>query len=124
MRIEKSVTSLSWIPSEAIKGPMKAPFEAGFTHYDEVPPDEIGDIHELRRGDRFRFVNHLTAWVEVEDGAIVDAGFGEDSGGVVNSTTVKVGSSAPPPNTAALPTRSSRGRFRASGSSHSPAQMS
>lgn len=91
MRIEKSVTSLSWIPSEAIKGPMKAPFEAGFTHYDEVPPDEIGDIHELRRGDRFRFVNHLTAWVEVEDGAIVDAGFGEDSGGVVNSTTVKVG---------------------------------
>lgn len=91
MRIEKSVTSLSWIPSEAIKGPMKAPFEAGFTHYDEVPPDNLDDFEALRKGDRFRFVNRLTAWVEVEDGAIVDAGFGDDSGGIMGSTTVKVG---------------------------------
>ena len=91
MRIEKSVTSLSWIPSEAIKGPMKAPFEMGITHYDEVPPDAIGDVQELRQGDRFRFVNHLSGWVEVEDGVIVDAGFSDGSGGVVNSTTVRVG---------------------------------
>lgn len=91
MRIEKSVTSLSWIPSEAIKGVMKAPFEAGFTHYDEVPPDEIQDLEALRNSDRFRFVNRLTAWVEVDDGAIVDAGFGDESGGVMGSTTVKVG---------------------------------
>ena len=91
MRIEKSVTSLSWIPTEAIKGVMKAPFEAGFTHYDEVPPDEIQDLEALRNSDRFRFVNRLTAWVEVDDGAIVDAGFGDESGGVMGSTTVKVG---------------------------------
>lgn len=94
MRIEKSVTSLSWIPSEAIKGPMKAPFEMGITHYDEVPPDAIGDVQELRQGDRFRFVNHLSGWVEVEDGVIVDAGFSDGSGGVVNSTTVRVGRAA------------------------------
>ena len=91
VRIEKSVASLSWIPSEAIKGVMKAPFEAGLTHYDEVPPDVLDDIESLRQGDRFRFINHLTAWVEVADGAIVDAGFGDDSGGIMGSTTVKVG---------------------------------
>jgi hypothetical protein len=38
MRIESSVTSVSWIPSEAITGMAKVPFEAGFTHYDVPRP--------------------------------------------------------------------------------------
>ena len=38
-RIESSVTSLSWIPSEAVTGLTKSAFEAGFTHYDDPPPD-------------------------------------------------------------------------------------
>ena len=31
-------------------------------------------LDELQAADRFRFVNRLEAWIEVEDGRIVDAG--------------------------------------------------
>src|SRR5690348_14053568 len=41
MRIESSVTSLSWIPSEAISGVMRLPFDLGPVHYDDPPPDHI-----------------------------------------------------------------------------------
>lgn len=43
MRIESSVTSITWIPSEATQGVlyMKAPFDLGVTHYDQAPPDEV-----------------------------------------------------------------------------------
>ena len=40
MRIESSVTSVSWIPSEAVPGVTRIPFEAGVMHYDDPPPDE------------------------------------------------------------------------------------
>ncbi len=59
MRIESSVTSISWIPSEAITGMTKMPFEAGVTHYDEPPPDVIDGLDALRAADRFRFANEL-----------------------------------------------------------------
>ncbi len=49
MRIESSVTSLSWIPSEAIGGLTKMPFETGMAHYDPPPPDVIEDLDELQR---------------------------------------------------------------------------
>ena len=50
MRIESSVTSLSWIPSEAIAGmATKMPFETGIAHYDAAPPDVIEDIDALQR---------------------------------------------------------------------------
>jgi hypothetical protein len=38
MRHEGLVTSLSWIPSEAVAGGTRLAFDAGFTHYDEPPP--------------------------------------------------------------------------------------
>ena len=38
MRIESSVVSLSWIPSEAVTGLPKQFFEVGVTHYDDPPP--------------------------------------------------------------------------------------
>ena len=41
MRIEGSVTAISWIPSEAIEGMPKLPFELGVGHYDEPPPDRL-----------------------------------------------------------------------------------
>jgi hypothetical protein len=89
MRIESSVTSLSWIPSEAVTGSNKAAFESGFTHYDAPPPDAIEDLAALRDGDAFRFANHLAAYVEVDaDGHVGDAGY---LGGVVmGSTTVRL----------------------------------
>lgn len=89
MRIESSVTSVSWIPSEAVTGLTKSAFEAGFTHYDDPPPDQIDDLEALRLADRFRFANHLAAWIEVEDGQIVDAGY--TGAGTIGSTTVRLG---------------------------------
>ena len=57
MRFERSVTSISWIPSEAIEGLPKLPFELGIGHYDEPPPDRLdaGDLEMLRADDRFRY---------------------------------------------------------------------
>ncbi len=89
MRIERSTTTLSWIPSEAVTGLNKAIFGTGFTHYDEPPPDVLDDLDALRDTDRFRFANRLEAWIEVDGDRITDAGY---SGGcVMGSTTLAVG---------------------------------
>ena len=50
MRIEASVTSITWIPSEAIQGVkyLKVSFDMGVTHYDPPPPDEVDDLPALR----------------------------------------------------------------------------
>jgi Cyclic nucleotide-binding domain len=88
-RIESSVTSLSWIPSEAIAGVTKMPFEMGLTHYDQTPPDQIGDLEPLRQGDRFRFANRLSAWIEVEDGQILRQGY--SGAGMIGATKVRLG---------------------------------
>ena len=66
-RIHSSVTSLSWIPSEAVTGLNKAIFGTGFTHYDVPPPDAIGDLEALRAEDRFRFANHHTDYSRLGD---------------------------------------------------------
>ena len=92
MRIERSVLSLSWIPSEAVTGPTKAAFGVGFTHYDVPPPDVVDDLEALRAQDGFRFANRLSAWVDVEGGRIVGAGYGDDSQGRMGTTTVRFAS--------------------------------
>ena len=90
MRTDSSVTSLSWIPSEAVRGGTRVAFDAGFTHYDEPPPDVINDIEALRKADRFRFANVLSAWMET-DGQGTVTGYGYSGGGLMGSTTVAVG---------------------------------
>ena len=92
IRHESSVTAISWIPSEAIEGPSKVPFELGITHYDEPPPDRLTDLGELRQTDRFREANELRAYIEVEDGRIVD--HGHLGKGHIGATTVRVGPAA------------------------------
>jgi cyclic nucleotide-binding protein len=94
VRIEGSVTAISWIPSEAIEGMPKLPFEIGVGHYDDPPPDRLGegDLARLCDADRFREANQLKAWIEVEDGAVVDAGY--EGGGLVGSTTFRFGPKA------------------------------
>ncbi len=92
MRIESSVTSVSWIPSEAIKGMVKMPFEVGgVAHYDKPLPDviDVNDLEKMRDNDQFRFANHLEAWIRVEDGRVID--FGQSGGTVLNSTHMKIG---------------------------------
>ena len=89
MRYESSVTSLSWIPSEAVTGASRLAFDSGLGHYDEPPPDHLGDVEALRAADRFRFANVLRAWIEVgEDGQIDGAGYA--GGGLMGSTTVRL----------------------------------
>jgi Cyclic nucleotide-binding domain len=91
-RFESSVTAVSWIPSEAITGPSKIPFELGVTHYDDPPPDVLGDLDTMGRTDRFREANDLRAYIEVEDGKIV--GHGHLGNGYIGATTVRVGPAA------------------------------
>jgi cyclic nucleotide-binding protein len=91
MRIEKSVTAISWIPPEAIEGLPKLPFELGIGRYDEPPPDRLqeGDLPGLRDDDRFREANLLKAWIDVDDGRITDSGHAGEA--FVGSTTFRFG---------------------------------
>lgn len=89
MKHQASVTSISWIPSEAVKGLGRLAFDAGFTHYDPPPPEVIEDLDALRVEDRFRFANDLSAHVDVEDERVVGCGY--DGGGLIGSTTVRLG---------------------------------
>ncbi len=93
MRTQATVASVSWIPSESVAGSLRRGFDVGLAHYDPPPPDRLegaATVRALRDGDRLRFGNVLSAWIDVEDGRIVDTGLGEDSGLVMGSTTVRV----------------------------------
>ncbi len=91
MRYEARTAAISWIPSEAVTGMTKLPFEAGVTHYDDAPPDDLAalDIAALQAEDRFRFANELRAWIDVEDGRIV--GYGQAGGGHIGISRVRFG---------------------------------
>ena len=89
-RIESSVTSLSWIPSEAVTGLNKVMFGSGFTHYDDPPPDVIHDLEALagRRPVPVRQPPCRHGSTSTTE-RIVDAGY--DGGCVMGATTVAVG---------------------------------
>jgi Cyclic nucleotide-binding domain len=93
MRIESAVASVSWIPSEAVSGLMKAGFTTGLSHYDSPPPGQLDDLgpalDRLREQDTFRFANVLSGWAEFGAGGVT--GFGQDGGTVMGSSTVRVG---------------------------------
>src|SRR6266480_1034218 len=90
MRIESSITSITWIPSEAIKGMPKLPFEWGVAHYDEPPHDRLLDLDAMEENDLFREANELKAWVEVDDdGTISECGY--SGGGRIGVTRLKLG---------------------------------
>src|SRR3954451_12505724 len=90
MRIASSVTSISWIPSEAVEGLPKLPFTFGVAHYDDPAPDRIDHIETMHRADLFREANELKAWIEVDDGGkIVDHGHGGQ--GRIGLTRLKLG---------------------------------
>src|SRR3954447_4045271 len=89
MRVSARCTTISWIPSEAISGYTRMPFDLGITHYDAPPPDVIDDLEAVVGPDGARFGNRLSAWIEVEDGRIV--GHGQDGRGSVSNSAVRLG---------------------------------
>jgi Cyclic nucleotide-binding domain len=89
MRLQASVTAVSWIPSEAIPSPIRVPLDIGIAHYDLPPPDTIDDLEALRAADRFRFANELRAWIEVEEGRIT--AHGHDGRGHIGATRIRLG---------------------------------
>ncbi len=96
MRVEGCATSVSWIPSEAVTGLMKAGFRTGLSHYDDAPTAQLGSaelvrpaLEGLRERDAFRFANHLQAWAEFDGDEVVS--WGQDGGIVMGATTVRLG---------------------------------
>jgi hypothetical protein len=102
MRYEATVTAISWIPSEAVEGLPKIPFSMGVTHYDDPPPEVIEDLDAMREADLFREANELRAFIEVEDGKIVD--YGHLGRGHIGVTRLKVGPREVSVPAVALPT--------------------
>ena len=92
MRIESSVTSISWIPSEAVVGVTRIPLEVGVMHYDDPPPDEWKDLDAVVGPEGARFANDLRAWIDVEHGKIV--GYGQGGGGQLSNTLFRLGECA------------------------------
>jgi hypothetical protein len=88
MRVESSVTAITWIPSEAIEGMPKLPFEMGVAHYDDPPPERIEDLNALRDADAFREANELRAWIDVQGGRITDYGYA--GRGMIGVTRLKL----------------------------------
>jgi cyclic nucleotide-binding protein len=102
MRIESSVTSISWIPSEAVEGLPKLPFSLGVVHYDAPPPDRLIHVETMHRADLFREANELKAWIEVNNGRIVD--YGQTGRGRIGLTRLRIGPKEIAIRAVALPT--------------------
>jgi hypothetical protein len=95
MRIERSITTVSWIPSDLMEGLGKMATRMKMAHDDPPPPDSLGSdipaaLDELRTNDRFRFANQLRAYIDVDQaGNITDHGY--SGGGMIGATTVGLG---------------------------------
>lgn len=95
MKIERSITTVSWIPSDLLEGLGKMATRMKMAHHDPPPPDHLGAdlpkaIEELRLADRFRFANELRAWIEVDEASRI-TGWGYSGGGQIGATTVGLG---------------------------------
>ena len=73
MRIESSVTAITWLPFSVLDAMPNLPLGIAVAHFDEPPPEPLRDVGRLRDADAFREVNELRAWVDVEKGRIVAA---------------------------------------------------
>jgi Cyclic nucleotide-binding domain len=74
VRIQSSVTAVSWVPLDCVEGGQRLYFHVGAAQYDDPPPDRLDDLAALLAAGRVRLANRLEGFVEVRDGAIVAHG--------------------------------------------------
>jgi hypothetical protein len=89
MRVESSVTAITWLPFAALDALPNMPLGFAVAHYDEPPGDLLSDVDQLREADAFREANELRAWIEVDDGEIV--AHGRTGRGVVAGVGLELG---------------------------------
>jgi hypothetical protein len=101
VRIESSVTAVSWVPLDCVEGGRRLHFHLGAAQYDDPPPTHLDDLEALLAAGRVRLANRLEGFVEVDGGRIV--AFGQAGQGHVGAAGRPVGSAsggmrgAPPP---------------------------
>jgi Cyclic nucleotide-binding domain len=74
VRIQSSVTAVSWVPADSIEGGQRLHFHVGAAQYDDPPPTHLEDLEGLLAAGRVRLANRLEGYLEVDGGRIVDAG--------------------------------------------------
>ncbi len=89
MRIESSVTAITWLPFAALDALPNMPLGFAVAHYDEPPGEVLGDVDRLREADAFREANQLSAWIEADEGEIV--GHGHEGRGLVGGVGRSLG---------------------------------
>jgi hypothetical protein len=93
LRTASVVTSVSWTPAEFATSLPVLPFALRTRGYDDVsPPQQLDDLDRLHEEPAFCGANVLQAWIEVENGRIVDFGYGK-GGGYVGVTRFDPGES-------------------------------
>jgi CRP-like cAMP-binding protein len=100
-RVESSVTSVSWIPLDAMQRLQKLAADPQVSHWDPPPPDRLDRLDDLIADDAIRFANELRAFIDVEDGRIT--GHGRLGGSRVGRTTLPAGSKEVAFSAVALP---------------------
>jgi hypothetical protein len=93
VRVEGSVTAISWVPAQAVERAAKAGFRLGSSRADPAPPDDLGaDIDATLDAlvDRYRFANRLWGFAEFEDDGEVRR-YGERGSGRLGHRTVREG---------------------------------
>ncbi|HTE70663.1 MAG TPA: cyclic nucleotide-binding domain-containing protein [Actinomycetes bacterium] len=71
MRIESSVTAVSWVPLDCVEGGQRLHFHVGAAQYDEPPPAHLDDVRSLLAAGRVRLANQLRGSIEVSNGRVV-----------------------------------------------------
>jgi cyclic nucleotide-binding protein len=95
VRIESSVTAVSWVPLDCVEGGQRLHFHVGAAQYDDPPPGHLDDLPGLLAAGRIRLANQLQAFIEVDDGRVV--AHGQSGQGHVGAPGHPAGSGAAPP---------------------------
>jgi hypothetical protein len=74
VRIESSVTAVSWVPLDCVEGGQRLHFHVGAAQYDDPPPHHLDDLEGLLAEGRVRLANHLAGFIEVDGGRITAHG--------------------------------------------------